>query len=306
MLKNRQTELSQGIADSFGKKLKKLIFPLRWIYILLIVMWIYGTFLSSFSKSNGFLLSAMIYAIFFIVPIAIIEIMLYANKHYKHIEHKQKKTNVDSDKYINPRRVLGLLLIPVTILFAVIGVIANRNSGTYSPNNMYPSITVGVICLIILLSSIGDPKTKTELAEKIKAKQEKTLYFKNESLKTVNVSCVDGMDGHEFEYFCAELLQKNGFSNVKVTPGSGDQGVDILAEKLGIKYAIQCKNYISALGNTPVQEVFAGKQFYNCHVGVVLTNSTFTPGAKNLAEATGVLLWDRTDLQKMMDIANMV
>ena len=111
-----------------------------------------------------------------------------------------------------------------------------------------------------------------------------------------NMSAIDGMEGHEFEYFCAELLQKNGFSNVRVTPGSGDQGVDVIASKDGIKYAIQCKNYASALSNTPVQEVTAGKQFYGCHVGVVMTNSTFTPGAIQLAEATNVLLWDRTKL----------
>lgn len=114
------------------------------------------------------------------------------------------------------------------------------------------------------------------------------------------VSDIDGMEGHEFEYFCADLLRKDGFSEVSVTRGSGDQGVDILATKGGVKYAIQCKNYSSPLSNTPVQEVSAGKIFYNCHVGVVMTNSTFTPGAKALAQATGVLLWDRSFLQKMM------
>lgn len=118
-----------------------------------------------------------------------------------------------------------------------------------------------------------------------------------------DISSIDGMEGHDFEYFCADLLRRNGFSDVSVTKGSGDQGVDVLATKGGIKYAIQCKNYASALGNTPVQEVNAGKIFYNCHVGVVMTNSTFTPGAKTLAQATGVLLWDRATLQKMMEDA---
>ena len=122
-----------------------------------------------------------------------------------------------------------------------------------------------------------------------------------ETKQTPNVSEIDGMDGHEFEYFCADLLRKNGFVNVKVTPGSGDQGVDILAEKGGVKYAIQCKNYSSPLSNTPVQDVKAGKVFYGCHVGVVMTNSTFTPGANALAQATGVLLWDRAVLQSMME-----
>lgn len=124
------------------------------------------------------------------------------------------------------------------------------------------------------------------------------------SFNRTSALSIDKMDGHDFEYFCAELLRKNGFSDVKVTKGSGDQGVDILAKKDGIKYAIQCKNYASHLGNTPVQEVNAGKFFYNCHVGVVITNSTFTQGAKALAQATGVLLWDRAVLTRMMEQIN--
>ena len=120
---------------------------------------------------------------------------------------------------------------------------------------------------------------------------------------TSGVSAIDGMEGHEFEHFCADLLTRVGFSEVTVTRGSGDQGVDVLAVKDGIKYAIQCKNYASALSNTPVQEVSAGKQFYGCHVGVVMTNSTFTPGAIQLAAATNVLLWDRRKLDELISKA---
>lgn len=112
---------------------------------------------------------------------------------------------------------------------------------------------------------------------------------------------VDHMDGHHFEKYCATVLQKNGFVNVSVTPGSGDQGVDVIAEKEGVRYAVQCKCYSSALGNTPVQEVCAGKSMYNCHVGVVMTNNYFTAGAKQLAEKNGILLWDRDKLQQMID-----
>ena len=115
-----------------------------------------------------------------------------------------------------------------------------------------------------------------------------------------HVSAVDGMDGYKFEYFCADLLLKNGFEKADVTPGSGDQGVDIIAVKDGLKYAIQCKNYQNPLGNTPIQEVSAGKTFYGCHVAAVITNSTFTAGAQKLADATGVLLWDRSYIEKLI------
>ena len=38
---------------------------------------------------------------------------------------------------------------------------------------------------------------------------------------------MDLMEGHEFEYYCAELLKDNGFQEVEVTKGSGDYGIDI-------------------------------------------------------------------------------
>lgn len=112
---------------------------------------------------------------------------------------------------------------------------------------------------------------------------------------------VDTMDGHTFEHWCADLLRKCGYSNVEVTPGSNDQGVDVLAQKGGVKYAIQCKCYSSDLGNTPVQEVNTGKVVYHCQIGVVMTNRHFTKGAIDAAEATGTLLWDRDKLVEMMN-----
>ena len=110
---------------------------------------------------------------------------------------------------------------------------------------------------------------------------------------------IDLMEGHAFEYWCADVLRGNGFENVEVTQGSGDQGVDILATKDDIKYAIQCKCYSSDLSNKPVQEVHTGKSIYNCQIGVVMTNRDFTQGAKDAAQATGVLLWGREKVEEM-------
>lgn len=110
----------------------------------------------------------------------------------------------------------------------------------------------------------------------------------------------DQMEGHEFEYFCADLLEKNGYANVKVTQGSGDQGIDVLAEKEGVQYGVQCKCYSSDIGNKAVQEAFSGKTFYGCHVAAVLTNQHFTKSAIELAQVNKVLLWDREKLDSFI------
>lgn len=110
---------------------------------------------------------------------------------------------------------------------------------------------------------------------------------------------VDDMEGHDFEVYCAELLKESGFYNVAVTKGSGDYGVDILAEKDMITYAIQCKVYSEPVGVKAVQEVYAGRDFYDRMVGVVLTNQYFTENARKAAEKLKILLWDRDYLEEL-------
>ena len=111
----------------------------------------------------------------------------------------------------------------------------------------------------------------------------------------------DTLEGHEFEYYCAELLQKKGFIEVEVTKGSGDYGADILAEKDGVTYAIQCKCYTAPIGVKAIQEAHAGRDYYDCMVGAVLTNQYFTEPAMAAAKKLKILLWDREYLESMLE-----
>lgn len=112
---------------------------------------------------------------------------------------------------------------------------------------------------------------------------------------------MDLMEGREFEFYCAELLENNGFQEVKVTKSSGDYGIDILAEKDGITYAIQCKCYGTPVGVKAVQEAYAGRDYYDCMVGAVMTNQYFTAPAVEAAKKLKILLWDRGYLESMME-----
>lgn len=113
---------------------------------------------------------------------------------------------------------------------------------------------------------------------------------------------IDAMsaDGWKFEQYAADILRLIGYSNVTVTTGSGDYGIDVLAEREGVTYAIQCKCYSNPVGNKAVQEAFSGKEYYKKMVAVVLTNSTFTSAALKTAAETRVLLWDRAKLREMI------
>ena len=111
------------------------------------------------------------------------------------------------------------------------------------------------------------------------------------------------LTGFEFEEYVAQVLRDNGFRHVEVTVECGDQGVDILAVRGGKTYAIQCKNYAGAVGNTAVQEAYAGAEYYGCDIPVVVCPTDFTIPARELAESTGVELWDGERLSHMMRVS---
>lgn len=129
----------------------------------------------------------------------------------------------------------------------------------------------------------------------------KSISKENGSQKIQNF---DAMNGYELERFCSELLSQNGYKDISVTKSSGDQGIDILAYRAGIKYGIQCKCYASSVGNKAVMETYAGVSYYGCTVGVVLTNQYFTRAAKDMAARTGVILWDRDELLRLCNCKN--
>lgn len=148
-------------------------------------------------------------------------------------------------------------------------------------NNYFQIVTIIIIVAVLLLCVIG-------------------IWFLISARRKMP-SSLDLMEGHDFEFFCAELLRRRGFQEVEVTKGSGDYGIDILAEKEGVTYAIQCKCYATPVGVKAVQEAYAGRDYYDRMVGVVLTNQYFTTPAVEAARKLKILLWDRGYLESMME-----
>ena len=115
---------------------------------------------------------------------------------------------------------------------------------------------------------------------------------------------MDELEGHDFEFFCADLLRAQGFIDVEVTRGSGDFGVDILAERDGVTYAIQCKRYSGPVGVEAVLRTYGGQAYYERMVGAVMTNQYFTSPAVEAAKKLHILLWDRGYMDAMIEESN--
>lgn len=130
------------------------------------------------------------------------------------------------------------------------------------------------------------------------------IIIKKRIEKAMVTENYDSMSGEDFEEFCADILRGNGFTDVEVTKASGDHGVDVLAKKDGIKYAIQCKRYSKPVGNKAVQEVYSGKDIYKADVAVVMSNMDFTAQAIEDAKKLKVELWNRDKIYSLQKAGN--
>ena len=102
----------------------------------------------------------------------------------------------------------------------------------------------------------------------------------------------DDLDGASFEALLKRLYEGNGYT-AQLTGRTGDQGGDLVVVRDDGKKVIQAKYRRNmTVGNDAVQQVIAAKGVYNCPGAVVITNSTFTPEAEELARIHGVELVD--------------
>jgi hypothetical protein len=95
----------------------------------------------------------------------------------------------------------------------------------------------------------------------------------------------------EFETYVRRWLEGAGYTVVG-TRATGDQGADLIAKRNGRTIAIQAKGYTGTVGNSAVQEIIGALRVYNADEGWVVTNSTFTRSARELAHANKIRLID--------------
>src|SRR5215211_6449398 len=139
-------------------------------------------------------------------------------------------------------------------------------------------VLVGIVVAVVWLARrFSGPKTPTaqELARRFEM--------------------VGEMSGPQFEAFVADLFRAMGH-RATVLGGAGDQGVDIMVGWQGERIAVQCKNYKRAVGNKPVQEVYAGARHHRFSQAWVVAPLGYTKGAHELARSTGVSLYDANSI----------
>jgi hypothetical protein len=105
--------------------------------------------------------------------------------------------------------------------------------------------------------------------------------------------------GVSFENFLQRVFETQGYK-VQTTRTTGDQGIDLVLTAPGKRIGVQAKGYAGNVGNDSVQQAFAGRMYYSCQSCVVITNSSFTASAMELASTVGCALIDGYRLPELI------
>ena len=141
----------------------------------------------------------------------------------------------------------------------------------------------------------NDYSVEVELVRRFKE------YHEAQKTRRTPATSLNELSGVEFETHVGRLLKSSGYEVVG-TPATGDQGADLIAKRNNKTIIIQAKRYQGTVGNKAVQEVIAALAYYGGDEGWVVTNSTFTPSAVELAQKGSVRLIDGSSLSNFSEV----
>ena len=125
------------------------------------------------------------------------------------------------------------------------------------------------------------------------AEQEKQAWQREYG--SLKIQELAALSGTEFEQYLAGIFRNQGYA-VQLTAQTGDYGADLIVSKDEQRIAIQAKCYVGSVGVQAVQEVLAGKAYYQCNAAWVITTGTFTANAHVLARKSDVQMFSRDNL----------
>lgn len=101
----------------------------------------------------------------------------------------------------------------------------------------------------------------------------------------------ENLSGRAFELEFGKLLKGLGYG-VRVTPSSGDQGLDLIASRAGREVAVQCKRHKTKTGPAVARELYGAMVASGYTAGMLVSTSGFTQGVHDFVKGKNIELWD--------------
>ncbi|WP_380285975.1 restriction endonuclease [Kitasatospora purpeofusca] len=146
--------------------------------------------------------------------------------------------------------------------------------------------------------------SSTEIVDLLK-KQPPALF---EPTSSVPIALVDKLEPKPFERLVSALMQRDGFSILRANGFSGDHAADVIALwPINQRFVVQVKHTTRGrkVDRGVVMEFESGaNRIHHADFAVIVTNGDFTQGAISTAEDLEVLMVNRIDLVRWVELGD--
>ncbi len=152
-----------------------------------------------------------------------------------------------------------------------------------SQKNLIGIVIAGFVFILICHKILIYTKLKSQ--KRKRAKRDRVLQL----------SGIDKMNLDEFKNYVCNLLDRRGFK-IEAPDGDFNLGVDFIAQKKNVKYAVQLKKQPSTVSSLAISDIEREKHRYGCNASMVISDNYFTEDAIQSASSKGCELVDRETL----------
>lgn len=208
----------------------------------------------------------------------------WKNQQFQKVLDRQKYSKKRQEFFVFQRKLIKVLLLLVIVIFPLLSLL----------NIFNWSWSLPLLLVLVLILSLA------LLSASLQEKSLKKMLTSSDSLDKLYT-----LNPFDFEEAVAEMFRKKGFQNVKITPSSLDGGIDIIMEKNGESYGVQCKKYDpeSYLKIEIVKAVIPSCQRLGLMHPVFVTTAKFSEHTRMYMRDENMWLIDGAELVKMIKSA---
>ena len=134
----------------------------------------------------------------------------------------------------------------------------------------------------------------------------RTSLVRNAVLNT-SADALEGISWQEFELLVGEAFRLKGFTVREQGGGGADGGVDLILQKNGETFLVQCKQWKALkVGVTVVRELYGVMAARGAIGGYVVTSGQFSQDAKEFAKGRNISLIDGPSLRALIASATTI
>jgi HJR/Mrr/RecB family endonuclease len=194
------------------------------------------------------------------------------------------------------------------LLGGIIGaiIIFTEIARVYKPSDSSGILLITIVSFIIIIYILGKLNDIVE-THRLNKKLSKPIYRKiklYESALNHYVQTTEqywkSLRGVDFETALGGLYRSMGYW-VRHTKGSGDEGIDLILEKEGVRTVVQCKGHTNPVGVGVVRELYGAMMHFGAPSAVLACPAGFTEGVMRFVRGKPIKLVSSKEIIEMVE-----